>query len=140
LVGSKTALKNEGEGLPVFMKILEKRKEEWLTGSLLDILRINPLILSEFDLSRGTLLNHETVESYNDCLYLIVFDGSLSFLNHYDDLDSDMKVVIFDRNEPRFSDASRIMLDQYYADRENEEDMLLCEKLPESVEVIMFEE
>jgi hypothetical protein len=51
-----------------------------------------------------------------------------------------MKVVIFDRNEPRFSDASRIMLDQYYADRENEEDMLLCEKLPESVEVIMFEE
>ncbi len=140
LVGSKAALKNEGEGLPIFLKILEKRKEKWISGSLLDILRINPFLMSEFDLARGTVLSHDTVESYNGGPGLIVFDGSLPFLNHYDDLDADMKVVIFDRSEPRFSEASRIMLDQYYADRENEDDMLLCEKLPESVEAIMFEE
>ena len=140
LVGNKTVLKNENDVLPIFMKIWEKRKEKEISGSLLDILRIDSFLLSELDLARGTFLSHETAGEYEDCPALIVFDGSLPFLNHYDDLHADMKVVIFDRSEPRFLDASRIMLDMLYSDRENEEDMLLFEKLPESVETIMFEE
>lgn len=140
LVGNKTLLKNEGERLAVSMKIMEKRKEKWLSGSLLDILRIDPFLLSEFDLARGTILSHESVNEYNVHPGLIVFDGSSSFLNHFDDLDADIKVVIFDRSESRFLEAARVMLDQHYSDRENEEDMLFCDKLPETVEALMFEE
>lgn len=103
-------------------------------------MRIDSFLSSELDLARGTFLSHETAGEYRNCPALIVFDGSLPFLNHYDDLDADIKVVIFDRSEPRFLDASRIMLDLLYSDRENEEDMLFFEKLPESVETIMFEE
>ncbi|WP_035241969.1 hypothetical protein [Desulfobacter vibrioformis] len=140
LVGNKTVLKNENDVLLIFMKIWEKRREKELSGSLLDILRIDPFLLSELDLARGTFLSHETAGEYDDCPALIVFDGSLPFLNHYDDLDADMKVIIFDRSEPRFLDASRIMLDLLYSDRENEDEILFFEKLPESVEAIMFEE
>ncbi|WP_139169052.1 hypothetical protein [Desulfobacula phenolica] len=140
VVGNKTLLKNEGDRLAISIKMIRKSKKNWLAGSLLDIVRFEPFLLSEFDLSRGTVLSPEAVNEYNAHPNLLVFDGSLSFLNHYDDLEADMKVIFLDRSEPHFSEACRVMLEQNYSDRENDDDMLLYDTLPETIEAVIFEE
>ncbi|MBC2705602.1 hypothetical protein [Desulfobacula sp.] len=135
IVGNKTTLKNEIDNLPVYLNLAE----DWLEGSIQDIIRLDNYLFSEYDLSKGTVLSSDSLEDSNHQSGLVVFDGSMPFLKHFDDIECDKKIVFLDRCDHQFSTARNVFIDQHYSDRENDEEMILLKTVPETIEMIMFE-
>lgn len=136
VVGNKTNFKNEIDELPINVVT----PKGWSEGSIMDIIRLNNFLFSEYDLSRGVILSPEAINEYNSHSDLVVFDGTLPFLKHFDEVEGNTKVIFLDRSEPQFPEACRVIMEQNYSDRENEEDIVLYNSMPETIETIMFEE
>ena len=105
--------------------------------SFQDIIRFKNF-MTDFDLSRGVVQStKESREAAPHISDVVIYDGSLSYVNRQGDIQSKLEIVFLDRTEPQFSNACGELMARY-CDREDE--LNLFDRVPASIEVIAFKE
>jgi len=131
--GNISNLKNEIEHEKLYLN----SGGEYTEFSFQHILRFKNF-MSEFDLYRGIILsNQKSEELYQYTPQTVIYDGSLAYLNHQDDIKSGMEIVFLDCTEPQFSSACSELMARY-CDRQN--DVNLVDSIPSAVELVAFRE
>lgn len=134
VIGSISTLKNEIEKEPLYIY----SNEEYIKFSCQDILRFKNFT-SEFDFPRGIVFSSskESEELSHHTFPVVVYDGSLAYLNRQGDLKNNVEIVLLDRSEPQFTSAcSELMV--RYSDRS--EDVDLFDEVPATMELVAFKE
>ena len=134
VVGSKSTIKNELEKEKLYLY----QAGEYIEFSLQHILRFENL-MTDYDLPRGKILNSRPTNddsSFNN-YPVVIYDGSLAYLNRQGDIQSNVEIVLLDRTEPQFSSARNELMVRYY-DRSVAVD--LFDDVPVSIELIAFKE
>jgi hypothetical protein len=129
VVGAKSTIEQEIDNIKLFAGANE--------GSFQDILRFNNF-MSEFTFPKGKILSSpKSVEKCSSPPHLLIFDGSIEFLNYQGRIKSPVEIILLDRSESHFADARDELMNRYY-NRETE--MVLFEDAPEPIETIIFKE
>lgn len=113
---------------------------EYVQISLQHIIRFHNF-MTEFDLSRGRIISStrefcESPSSPTDPR-IVIYDGSLAYLNHQEDLQSKMEIIFLDGAEPQFSGARSELMARYI---NREDEVTLFADKPDAIEVIAFKE
>ena len=108
--------------------------------SLQHIIRFHNL-MSELDFSRGRIVGSsseycEFSSSATDP-HIVIYDGSLAYLNHQETLQSKMEIIFLDGTEPQFSGACSELMAR---DINREDEVTLFADKPDAIEVIAFKE
>lgn len=95
--------------------------------------------MTDFDLPKGIILsNQESIDSYSNSINMVVYDGSLAFINHQQTISGNIEVIFLDRTDPQFSSACGEFMTRY-SDRK-EDINLFGHQIPDSVELVVFKE
>ncbi len=138
VIGQVSAIKEELES--AHLGILTG-KREYKEGMLLDILRPKRLLAS------GTAYRSQVLPSRNErtdtlaqakAPHMVIFDGSLSYLNRRQAARGNHAVIVLDQTEPQFEAASEQVNQEYYR-RLNREPGVNLPVVPAGVEVMLYE-
>lgn len=134
LFGNASAIKEEIENGKLYVLLNEKYTEI----SFQHILRFENF-MSEFDLPKGVILSsQESIDSHSNSKNMVLYDGSLAFINRQQFISGNIEVVFLDRTDPQFSSACGELMTRYI---DREEDINLFDhQIPDSVELVVFKE
>ncbi len=116
-------------------------KHNFQEGTLLDILRPSALLANNAAYRSHVLPSRsertDTLVKANSP-HMIIFDGSLSYLNRRQAAQSSHSVIILDQTEPQF-EAATLQVNQEYYRRLNREPGVNIPVVPAGVEVMLYE-
>ena len=138
IIGQVSTIKEElnSENLSIL-----SGKREHQIGTLLDILRPKRL------LANGTAYRSYVLPSRNErtdtlaqanAPHMVIFDGSLGYLNRRQAARGSHAIIILDQTEPQF-EAATVQVNQEYYRRLNREPVVNIPVVPAGVEVMLYE-
>ncbi len=133
LFGNASAIKQEIDQANFYVK----SNNEYKKISFQHILRFENF-MTDFDLPRHAILNsQESINTHSKSSDMVLYDGSLPFLNHQGIISGRMEIIFLDRTDPQFSSACGELMTRYI---DREEDLNIFNKIPASVELVAFKE
>lgn len=142
VIGNLTALKQECEEQRLALRTTGSQNSQFLKGALLDIVRPRRFLPATaahrsyiLPASSSQRLS-QMASSYNP--HCTIFDGSYSYLKLHHAWRQSHSVIILDRTDARFDEAT-LQVNTAYLDREENQHSFSVPTVPAGVEIMHFE-